>query len=124
MISAYRNLVSIQFPQKVSNGHGGWKTEYQNIETGIWASINPVSERERMEWQKLDVVVTHEINMPPRPWITEEARQQLKEYRIVFGTRIFKIVSFRNPGERGKRMDFVCTEYIPAPEHSSAGSGS
>lgn len=124
MISAYRHQISIQGPVKTPNGKGGWKTEYQNIETGIWASINPVNERERLEWQKLDLVVTHQISMPPRPWIIEEIRQQLKECRIIFGTRIFKIISFRDPGERGRRLDFVCAEYIPAPEHGSVGSGS
>ena len=77
--------------------------EWDTIDT-VWASISPVSARERLEWQKLDVEVTHKISLRPHPGIDRI------DHRLEFKDRVFNIVSILNPQELGRRLDLICTE--------------
>ena len=101
-MARYRHRINIQKRTRVFDGEG-WKYDWQTIDT-VWASISPVSAQERLEWQKLDVEVTHKISLRPYPGIDRI------DHRLEFGGRVFDIVSILNPKELGRRLDLVCTE--------------
>lgn len=101
-MARYRHRINIQKRTRVFDGEG-WKYDWQTIDT-VWASISPVSAQERLEWQKLDVEVTHKISLRPYPGINRV------DYRLELGGRVFEIVSILNPKELGRRLDLVCIE--------------
>jgi len=98
----FRHRIDIQKRTRVFDGEG-WKYEWPTIDT-VWASISPVSAQERLEWQKLDVEVTHKISLRPYPGIDRV------DHRLKFRGRVFTIVSILNPKELGRRLDLICNE--------------
>ena len=98
----FRHRIDIQKRTRVFDGEG-WKYEWPTIDT-VWASISPVSAQERLEWQKLDVEVTHKVSLRPYPGIDRV------DHRLQFKDRIFTIVSILNPKEMGRRLDLICNE--------------
>ena len=101
-MARYRHRINIQKRTRVFDGEG-WVYEWDTIDT-VWASISPVSAQERLEWQKLDVEVTHKISLRPYPGIDRI------DHRLEFKDRVFNIVSILNPQELGRRLDLICTE--------------
>ena len=101
-MARYRYRINIQKRTRVFDGEG-WKYDWQTIDT-VWGHISPVSAQERLEWQKLDVEVTHKISLRPYPGIDRI------DHRLEFKGRIFTIVSMLNPQEMGRRLDLICTE--------------
>jgi len=101
-MALFRHRVDIQKRTRVFDGEG-WVYEWDTIDT-VWASISPVSAQERLEWQKLDVLVTHKISLRPYHDINRI------DHRLEFKDRVFNIVSILNPQELGRRLDLICTE--------------
>lgn len=98
----FRHRIDIQKRTRIFDGEG-YIYDWATVDT-VWASISPVSARERLEWQKLDVEVTHKISLRPYPGIDRI------DHRLEFKDRVFTIVSILNPHELGRRLDLICTE--------------
>jgi len=73
--------------------------------TAVPASIWSTSSKEVLESAKIELQVTHKIRIRYRSGITSKDR-------IIFGSRIFKIVSLINFEERNKTLDMLCIEDI------------
>ncbi len=98
----FRHRIDIQKRTRVFDGEG-YIYDWATIDT-VWAHISPVSAKERLEWQKLDVTVTHKISLRPYPGIDRV------DHRLKFRGRVFTIVSILNPKEMGRRLDLICNE--------------
>lgn len=69
------------------------------------ASIEPISGREYFAAQSTQAEVTHRITMRYLAGITPKMR-------IVYGTRIFEILSVINVQERNRELQLMCRESI------------
>lgn len=86
--------VSIQKSVNTRDAQGGFVPAFVTENT-VWAFVNPLSAGERIDADQVKNVRTHRVTMNfYSPGITGKDR-------LLFGTRIFNIVSVVNPGERG-----------------------
>lgn len=69
------------------------------------ANIEPLRGREYLEAQQMKAGVTHRVTI--RPWNGLTPR-----HRLLFGTRIFNIVSVLNMGECDLVMQIMCQEEV------------
>lgn len=73
---------------------------------GVYASIKPLLGREYFAADQMKSQVTHRINMWAFPGLTPS------QHRIVFGERIFEIVSVVDVQEQGRTMQIMCKEAV------------
>ena len=89
-----RKRVNIQKYTKTRGAEGGyidtWATEKE-----VWANISPISGQERVDADQVKALRTHTVTM--RFYAAGISAND----RILFGARIFHIVSVVNVGERG-----------------------
>lgn len=73
----------------------------------LWASIEPISGRERFFADRVESDITHRIRCRwPGDPITSEMR-------VVYGSRTFDIESVINKEERDIEYELMCTEVLP-----------
>ena len=98
----YRHRVELQSATDVQNTLGEpaptWATD-----ATVWAAIKPISGQERVQAQQLAAEVTHLIR-------TRYGATVTADMRIVFGERVFEILSHINVGERNKELEIMCKE--------------
>lgn len=101
-----RHRVYLQAKSVTRDSFGGetiaWTTKTPRP---IWASIEPLSVREFFASQELRSQVTHRI-------VIRYYAGVKTEWRVLWGSRQFNIVSIINPDERNKEMILLCTEWI------------
>lgn len=86
--------VSIQKYVKTRGTQGGFILGFVTENT-VWAFVNPLSAGERVDAEQVKNIRTHRVTMNfYSPGISGKDR-------LLFGARIFNIVSVVNPGERG-----------------------
>jgi SPP1 family predicted phage head-tail adaptor len=90
----YRKRINIQSYTKTRGGEGGYIQSWAT-DASRWANINPISGQERVDADQVKALRTHTISMRFYSG-TLSAKQ-----RVLFGTRVFHIVSVVNVGERG-----------------------
>ncbi len=71
----------------------------------VWASVEPLSGRERVSAQQQHAETTHRIRMRYQPGTTVTA-----EKRILYDSRIFEIISVINKKERKHMLELLCKE--------------
>ena len=72
----------------------------------VWASVRPVKGREYFAARQENAEVTAVVTMRYLSGITPDMR-------IVFGDRVFEIVSVINVDERNRVLELMCKEAIP-----------
>jgi SPP1 family predicted phage head-tail adaptor len=71
----------------------------------VWASIEPISGRERLLASGTQADITHRIRMRYRSGVAPRMR-------VTFGTRHFDIVSVANREERNRELELMCQELV------------
>ena len=99
-ISHRRHRIQIQKKVSIPDGMGSHTDEWVKVRN-IWAAIWPVSAKERIKEGKIMVEMTHGMNVRYHSDIAFDMR-------VLFGQRIFGIISKINPGERNIMLDLLC----------------
>jgi SPP1 family predicted phage head-tail adaptor len=84
------------------DGMGGWTEEWSTLAT-VRAAIWPKKMVEQVEAGKRTATVTHQIRVRYLDGIDEECR-------VVFGDRVFEVISVLNVEERNRTLDLMCEE--------------
>ena len=99
-----RHKISIQSKASTRNGYNEvddtWSTDFTTR-----ASITPLSGRELTEAQQVNSEVTHKV-------VTRYREPVSSAQRILFGSRIFHIVSVINPEERNGELQITAIERL------------
>ena len=69
----------------------------------VWASVEPLSNRESQEALANQMTVSHRVRIRYRDDVDATMR-------IFYGTRELAIVGIRNPKERGEFLEILCLE--------------
>jgi SPP1 family predicted phage head-tail adaptor len=101
--------VQIQTVQSVSDGEGGFTDTWTPIKNQdetiklFWAGIQPIKATQQAEYKSINVDATHLIKLRGAVAVNEKDR-------IVYGTRIFEILTIENIQERGVLKLCTCLE--------------
>lgn len=97
-----RHRVTIQNVTKVSDNEGGFTSSWADANT-IWAAIKSMRAKQIGEYRSINVEATHLIKV--RGGIDIEENQ-----RIIFGIRIFEVLTVENEKEQNVTKWIVCKE--------------
>jgi len=100
-----RHRVRIERVVETTNAVGGVSRSWRSIAVR-WAGIEPISAREFMKHDQVNSTVTHRIML--RGGGLEISAKD----RIVFGRRVFGILSIINRDERDKVLEIMATEDV------------
>jgi SPP1 family predicted phage head-tail adaptor len=104
-IGKLRHKITIQEYSAARDSFGA-ETEGWNDKASVFASITPISGKEYFASQQLNAEVTTKITIRYLEGITPKMR-------VVFGDRIFEIVSVLNFEERNVELNLMCKESVP-----------
>ncbi len=103
-IGPLNKRVAIRSASSTRNDYGepipSWSTD-----ATVWASVEPLSGRERVGAQQQHAETTHRIRMRYQPGTTVTTVK-----RILFGTRVFEIISVINKKEKNLMLELLCKE--------------
>lgn len=99
-----RHRIEIQGESVTRDSYGG-ETKSWTTSATVWASINPLSGRERLAAQQVNAETTHKITMRYHSGLTPENR-------IKFGSRIFDIEEILNTGENNVELVIMAREEV------------
>ena len=88
----FNRRLSLQEPVDTPDGAGGVTRDYQQV-TELWAEVMPVSSRGDVAAANLSAQVTHRI-------VIRAPREITARHRFAEGTRIYRIVSWRESDDR------------------------
>jgi len=103
-IGKLRHLIKIQ-SGTVSQDVAGEEILTWILEAERWASIEPLSGQERFLEAQIQADVTHKIGVRMAFTVTPKMR-------VLFGSRIFDILSVLNVGERDVKLKLICRENV------------
>lgn len=102
MASRHNKLIHIQSKTSVPDYEGGyfelWKTD-----NPCWASVEPLHEEQVFNYKKAGVEATHLVGIRGKISINELNR-------ILYGTRVFEILTIKNVMEDGILTLATCKE--------------
>ena len=101
--SRFRHRVTLQSESLVADGGGGGGAPVWSDQATIWADIQPISGREILHSQMLQVRVTHRIITRYRAGVTTAMR-------LAKGARLFNIRAVINMEERNRYLEIMCEE--------------
>lgn len=97
-----RHRVTIQTATDTSNGEGGFVKSWSDYDT-VWAFIRPMRAKQIDEYKSINVHATHLVEM--RGNVDIQENQQ-----IVFGSRVFEVLTVENEKEEGVKKWVTCKE--------------
>jgi SPP1 family predicted phage head-tail adaptor len=97
-----RNRVTIQSNTPVSDGQGGFAEAWSTIGP-VWAAVNPIRATQQSEYKSIGVDATHLIKIRGAVSIAEKNR-------IVWGARVFEVLTVEDLQERGIIKVCTCKE--------------
>lgn len=102
-----RHRIDIQESTDVPDGMGGSTLTWASVSGmgSVPAAIWPVSSKEILDAMKQELQITHKIRIRYRAGLTSKNR-------IVFGSRVFNIISIINADEKGRQIDILAIEDI------------
>lgn len=103
-IGQLRHRISVQSETMATDASGGALPTYSTIDTR-WAKIDPLEGRELYNAQQTVAGTTHKIAMRFYSGLTPK-------HRLLYGTRIFRIISVLNPEEFGIYSVCMCVEKV------------
>jgi head-tail adaptor len=99
-----RHQAFIQARTQVADGEGGYSDGWANTTaTAIWMDIAPIQARQRTDYKTICVDATHLIKIDGLIEISEKNR-------ILFGTRIFEVLTVENLQEANFLKVVTCLE--------------
>ena len=98
----FRHRITFQEAQKTPDGSKGFTVEWTFV-AEVWASVEPVSGRERFFSQQIKAEVTHKVKIRYKSGITEAMR-------ILHRERVFLIESIIDINERQEFIEIRCME--------------
>lgn len=100
-----RHSVTIQSPSgEEKDDRGEVVPNYGDVAT-VWAEVMPLAGAERIQAATISPELTHRVSMRQRSDLTSRER-------LVWGERIFEIVSVMDVGERGRELRLLCKETL------------
>lgn len=88
MIGDLKERISLETPQKVPNGRGGWTIDRNNPDrVTIWGAFELLSMTKQLRLMELDLAANGQFTIRNRQGIT-------KETRVEWGGRHYEIVNF------------------------------
>jgi SPP1 family predicted phage head-tail adaptor len=81
---------------------GGWSEVWSTLAV-VRAAIWPKRMTEQVETDRRTATITHQIRIRYADGVDEECR-------VLFGDRVFEVVSVINPEERNRHLDLMCEE--------------
>ena len=103
-VGRLRYQVILQTQGGTADGMGGITATWSNTAT-IWADIMPISATERTQADKVIDDITHKI-------IVRHRAVTSPDQRILYGTRVFNIVSVVNPDNSSSHLKLMAREQI------------
>lgn len=100
--------VAIQAVTQTTDSAGGYTDSWATSAT-VWASIDPVSGRERFIYGQVTEPVTHRILMRYNSAVTVTGKK-----RLLYGSRTFNIVQVRNLEEADVWLEILAIENVPS----------
>jgi SPP1 family predicted phage head-tail adaptor len=100
----FRHRVELQEPVETPDGAGGVSRSHATVAT-LWAAVTPLSPRERVEAANLGANVTHRI-------VIRSGRIVTTRHRLREGTRIFRVVAWRDPDASGRFIEISAEERV------------
>lgn len=104
-IGKLRHRVKIQAYTAGRDSFGGEEPVWTDVAT-VWASVTPVSGKEYFASAQVNAEISTKITMRYISGITPKMR-------VVFGNRVFEIISVLNFEERGIELNLMCKESVP-----------
>ena len=101
-----RHRISFQTFTTVGDGEGGFTNTWSTAQT-VWAAIYPIKASQMFEYNTVNEEITHIIKL--RGYIVINSTM-----RILFGTRIFEILTTENLQERDFVQVLACKERVLA----------
>lgn len=98
-----RRRVTIQQRAATQDTFGGQSTSWTDWQTNVPCAIQPLAGRELMAARAVNAETTHMIDMRYMPGLTAAMR-------ILYGTRVFNIVSVVNVEERNREHQIMASE--------------
>ena len=96
--------VTIDEGAQVSDGAGGFVTEWRPRHANVPARIRPMTAAERAKWGGQPVVATHVVYLPDVTLTVTERD------RIRWGERVFNVLGLTDPHELGRHLRLECEE--------------
>jgi SPP1 family predicted phage head-tail adaptor len=106
-IGRLNQRITVQRPSTSLDAYGQRTDAWQTVAT-VWAQIQSLRSKESLQAMVMNSETLYKITtrysaalLPP---------QTVSAWRIVYGSRIFNIVSVANTDEDNKQLVFTCTE--------------
>jgi len=100
-----RHRLTIQSPVNAQDEYGA-KTQYAWVdEATVWGSVEPLRGRELVEAGREAAEVTTRIVIRYRTDVGPECR-------VVWGTRVYDVLSAINVEERDRQLELICREVL------------
>ena len=97
-----RHRIELQHATATRNAYGEPIEAFATYAT-VWAAVEPLSMRERVQAEQMKAQRTHKITIRYLSGVVVTDR-------VVFGSRTFEVVSFLNHEERNYMMILECKE--------------
>jgi len=101
-IGKLRHYVDLQSSSDVPNELGEIEKTWSTI-ASVFASIEPLSGRELLQYQQFNAEMSHRIVIRYNSSVNSKCR-------VKFGYRIFDINMVKNPDERNIFLELICKE--------------
>lgn len=101
-IGKLRHYVDLQSSDDVPNELGEIEKIWSTF-ASVWASIEPLSGRELLQYQQLNAELSHRVVIRYNSSVDSKCR-------IVIGTRVLDINVVKNPEERNIFLELLCKE--------------
>jgi head-tail adaptor len=105
LASQMQHYVYIQTRTRTSDGEGGYTDTWTTTSSAIPAAISPIQARQLYQFRSIDVDATHLIRMRGRTTIDDSGI-----YQILFGERVFEVLTVENIQERNFEKVITCKE--------------
>jgi SPP1 family predicted phage head-tail adaptor len=98
-----RHVIDIQDATETSDGMGGYTSSYSDTYSNLRASVWPLSASERINSDKVELLVTHRIRTRYREGVKADMR-------VKHGSDYYNIKSIINPEMRNIMLEMLCEE--------------
>lgn len=103
MIGRLRHRVTLQRFVAVDDGGGGTVEDWQDVAT-VWAAVEPIRGRERLEAMQLEQAVDHRVVIRYRPGLDG------RNMRVLYRGRALHVAAVINVEERNRWLELLCEE--------------
>jgi len=103
-IGELRNRITLQ-EYTISKDSFGAETETWSDVAQVWASIEPLSGREYFAAQQINAQISTKVTIRYRAGIKPTMR-------VLFGNRVYGILSVINTGEKNRELILMCKEVL------------